>query len=185
MAIWPSANVPPSGVSLKKNYKNVAQQWTNGVERWNFAFHFFPIICETPSTLALSIVDVGDDMISVSMLWPINMSSFLYGQRCLWWKKSGNDFPRQGSGARTISQIEVEGSTPQYEGTFDDYLEMFIQFGYVTLFRCWGRNSDRYWDTSFNLKIFRLHTCSYYMFLKLWNICFPAQLILWRASVHS
>ena len=30
--------------------------------------------------------------------------------------------------------MEVEGSTPQYEGTFDDYLEMFIQFGYVTLF---------------------------------------------------
>ena len=28
----------------------------------------------------------------------------------------------------------MEGSTPQYEGTFDDYLEMFIQFGYVTLF---------------------------------------------------
>ena len=41
----------------------------------------------------------------------------------------------QGSGKRTISQIEVEGSTPKYEGTFDDYLEMFIQFGYVTLFR--------------------------------------------------
>ena len=31
--------------------------------------------------------------------------------------------------------MEVEGSTPQYEGTLDDYLEMFIQFGYVTLFR--------------------------------------------------
>ena len=43
--------------------------------------------------------------------------------------------PAQGSGKRTISQIEMEGSTPQYEGTFDDYLEMFIQFGYVTLFR--------------------------------------------------
>lgn len=42
--------------------------------------------------------------------------------------------PEQGSGKRTISQIEMEGSTPQYEGTFDDYLEMFIQFGYVTLF---------------------------------------------------
>lgn len=24
----------------------------------------------------------------------------------------------------------------QYEGTFEDYLEMFIQFGYVTLFSC-------------------------------------------------
>ena len=38
------------------------------------------------------------------------------------------------SGPRQVSQVEVEGSTPQYEGTFDDYLEMFIQFGYVTLF---------------------------------------------------
>lgn len=38
------------------------------------------------------------------------------------------------TGGRSVSQIEVEGSTPQYEGTFDDYLEMFIQFGYVTLF---------------------------------------------------
>ena len=39
------------------------------------------------------------------------------------------------SNARQVSQVEVEGSTPQYEGTLDDYLEMFIQFGYVTLFR--------------------------------------------------
>jgi len=45
-------------------------------------------------------------------------------------KENGN----VGSGTRTVSQVEVEGSTPQYEGTFDDYLEMFIQFGYVTLF---------------------------------------------------
>ena len=41
---------------------------------------------------------------------------------------------RKSSGPRQVSQVEVEGSTPQYEGTFDDYLEMFIQFGYVTLF---------------------------------------------------
>ena len=39
------------------------------------------------------------------------------------------------SNSRQVSQVEVEGSTPQYEGTLDDYLEMFIQFGYVTLFR--------------------------------------------------
>ena len=38
------------------------------------------------------------------------------------------------SGPRQVSQVEVEGSTPPYEGTLDDYLEMFIQFGYVTLF---------------------------------------------------
>eukprot|EP00092_Neocalanus_flemingeri_P018086 GFUD01019574.1.p1 GENE.GFUD01019574.1~~GFUD01019574.1.p1 ORF type:complete len:732 (-),score=148.33 GFUD01019574.1:22-2217(-) len=41
---------------------------------------------------------------------------------------------RKSSGPRQVSQVEVEGSTPQYEGTFEDYLEMFIQFGYVTLF---------------------------------------------------
>ena len=50
--------------------------------------------------------------------------------------KLSKNSPQGSSGRRTISQIEVEGSTPQYEGTFDDYLEMFIQFGYVTLFRC-------------------------------------------------
>ncbi|CAB4068473.1 ANO8 [Lepeophtheirus salmonis] len=33
-----------------------------------------------------------------------------------------------------LSQIEVECNAPEYEGTFDDYLEMVIQFGYVTLF---------------------------------------------------
>ena len=41
---------------------------------------------------------------------------------------------RKSTGPRQVSQVEVEGSTPQYDGTFDDYLEMFIQFGYVTLF---------------------------------------------------
>merc|ERR1719232_1545059 len=41
---------------------------------------------------------------------------------------------RKSTGQRQVSQVEVEGSTPQYDGTFDDYLEMFIQFGYVTLF---------------------------------------------------
>ena len=45
-----------------------------------------------------------------------------------------NDEEPRSSGPRQVSQVEVEGSTPQYEGTFDDYLEMFIQFGYVTLF---------------------------------------------------
>ena len=35
---------------------------------------------------------------------------------------------------RQVSQVEVEGSMVPYEGTFEDYLEMFIQFGYVTLF---------------------------------------------------
>lgn len=49
-------------------------------------------------------------------------------------ENSENDKDRKSSGPRQVSQVEVEGSTPQYEGTFDDYLEMFIQFGYVTLF---------------------------------------------------
>ncbi len=35
---------------------------------------------------------------------------------------------------RGLSQIDLEASHAEYEGTFDDYLEMFIQFGYVTLF---------------------------------------------------
>ena len=55
---------------------------------------------------------------------------------------------------RTVTQAELESSAPpvrnakykyfqihtyhelffQYEGTFEDFLEMFIQFGYVTLF---------------------------------------------------
>merc|ERR1719411_2363982 len=39
--------------------------------------------------------------------------------------------PKKG---RTVTQVELESSTPPYEGTFEDFLEMFIQFGYVTLF---------------------------------------------------
>jgi len=35
---------------------------------------------------------------------------------------------------RIVTQVELESSAPPYEGTFEDYLEMFIQFGYVTLF---------------------------------------------------
>ncbi|PIK54087.1 putative anoctamin-8-like isoform X2 [Apostichopus japonicus] len=34
----------------------------------------------------------------------------------------------------TISQAEVESKMERYEDTFNDFLEMFIQFGYVTLF---------------------------------------------------
>lgn len=33
-----------------------------------------------------------------------------------------------------LSQAEVEGAMYKYDGTFEDYLEMFIQFGYVILF---------------------------------------------------
>ena len=33
-----------------------------------------------------------------------------------------------------LTQAEVEGTMRRYEDTFEDYLEMFIQFGYVTLF---------------------------------------------------
>uniref|UniRef100_T1J6A9 Anoctamin n=1 Tax=Strigamia maritima TaxID=126957 RepID=T1J6A9_STRMM len=36
--------------------------------------------------------------------------------------------------ARNLSQAEVESSLYPYDGTFEDYLEMFIQFGYVILF---------------------------------------------------
>ncbi|XP_078073040.1 anoctamin-10 [Mustelus asterias] len=35
-----------------------------------------------------------------------------------------------------IDQIELEGKMETYLGTFDDYLELFQQFGYVSLFSC-------------------------------------------------
>ncbi|CAL4077774.1 unnamed protein product, partial [Meganyctiphanes norvegica] len=35
---------------------------------------------------------------------------------------------------RLVGQAEVESNMSRYEGTFEDYLEMFIQFGYVLLF---------------------------------------------------
>ncbi|KAK3856827.1 hypothetical protein Pcinc_036878, partial [Petrolisthes cinctipes] len=41
---------------------------------------------------------------------------------------------RGSSRNRIVSQAEVECNMSRYEGTFEDYLEMFIQFGYVTLF---------------------------------------------------
>lgn len=41
---------------------------------------------------------------------------------------------RGASKSRIVSQAEVECNMSRYEGTFEDYLEMFIQFGYVTLF---------------------------------------------------
>ncbi|XP_048733294.2 anoctamin-8-like isoform X2 [Ostrea edulis] len=36
--------------------------------------------------------------------------------------------------ALSFTQAEVESAMKQYDDTLDDYLEMFIQFGYVTLF---------------------------------------------------
>ena len=48
-------------------------------------------------------------------------------------KKTDGEQRNSGS-CRQVSQVEVEGSQTPYEGTFEDYLEMFIQFGYVTLF---------------------------------------------------
>ncbi|XP_066983808.1 anoctamin-10-like isoform X8 [Macrobrachium rosenbergii] len=42
--------------------------------------------------------------------------------------------PRGSSKNRIVSQAEVECNMSRYDGTFEDYLEMFIQFGYVTLF---------------------------------------------------
>lgn len=30
-----------------------------------------------------------------------------------------------------IQQANIEGNLDEYEGTYDDYLELFIQFGYV------------------------------------------------------
>ncbi|CAI9716845.1 Hypothetical predicted protein [Octopus vulgaris] len=42
--------------------------------------------------------------------------------------------PRKASAGNSPSQAEVESTMSEYEDTFEDYLEMFIQFGYVTLF---------------------------------------------------
>ncbi|XP_053629795.2 anoctamin-10 isoform X2 [Cherax quadricarinatus] len=48
---------------------------------------------------------------------------------------SGDPYLARGSSKnRIVSQAEVECNMSRYEGTFEDYLEMFIQFGYVTLF---------------------------------------------------
>ena len=33
-----------------------------------------------------------------------------------------------------VPHVQPPLSPPQYDGTFEDYLEMFIQFGYVILF---------------------------------------------------
>lgn len=56
-------------------------------------------------------------------------------------KNVGGDLPenlelpiRKPSSNLSPSQAEVESTMSQYEDTFEDYLEMFIQFGYVTLF---------------------------------------------------
>nr|XP_006812289.1 PREDICTED: anoctamin-8-like [Saccoglossus kowalevskii] len=44
------------------------------------------------------------------------------------------DVKQSTSSTPVLSQAEVESSMKKYEGTFEDYLEMFIQFGYVILF---------------------------------------------------
>ncbi|XP_064410977.1 anoctamin-10 isoform X2 [Latimeria chalumnae] len=35
-----------------------------------------------------------------------------------------------------VQQVKLEGEKDSYLGTFDDYLELFLQFGYVSLFSC-------------------------------------------------
>jgi len=35
-----------------------------------------------------------------------------------------------------LIQAETEADMPPYEGTFDDYLELFLHFGYISLFSC-------------------------------------------------
>jgi hypothetical protein len=41
---------------------------------------------------------------------------------------SNNDLENKGLSPRSFSQVECESSAPKYDGTFEDYLEMFIQF---------------------------------------------------------
>ncbi|PSN48008.1 Anoctamin-10 [Blattella germanica] len=45
-----------------------------------------------------------------------------------------DDIPELDREDPRIEQAEEEGEMDNYEGTYDDYLEMFIQFGYVFLF---------------------------------------------------
>jgi len=35
-----------------------------------------------------------------------------------------------------MKQAEIEAEMPPYEGTFDDFLELFLHFGYISLFSC-------------------------------------------------
>ena len=35
-----------------------------------------------------------------------------------------------------VTRAETEADMPPYEGTFDDYLELFLQYGYISLFSC-------------------------------------------------
>ena len=37
-------------------------------------------------------------------------------------------------GETLVEQVVIEGGMQYYEGTFDDYLELLLQFGYVFLF---------------------------------------------------
>ncbi|XP_071448852.1 anoctamin-10 [Hetaerina americana] len=46
----------------------------------------------------------------------------------------GNSHPKRQIVNRSVNQAELESSLYKYDGTFEDHLEMFIQFGYVVLF---------------------------------------------------
>nr|XP_015927771.1 anoctamin-8 isoform X2 [Parasteatoda tepidariorum] len=45
-----------------------------------------------------------------------------------------HDHQKKRKNYNSLTQAEVESAMYKYEGTFEDYLEMFIQFGYVILF---------------------------------------------------
>ncbi|KAF2360317.1 Anoctamin [Trinorchestia longiramus] len=47
---------------------------------------------------------------------------------------SSAELSRSSSKSRIVSQADVESDMKPYDGTFEDYLEMLIQFGYVMLF---------------------------------------------------
>lgn len=49
-------------------------------------------------------------------------------------QKTKENFQTKSTKPLSLTQAEVESAMKQYEDTLDDYLEMFIQFGYVTLF---------------------------------------------------
>ncbi|KAG8229744.1 hypothetical protein J437_LFUL007919 [Ladona fulva] len=49
-------------------------------------------------------------------------------------EQDDSSHPRRHIINRSVNQAELESALYKYDGTFDDHLEMFIQFGYVVLF---------------------------------------------------
>lgn len=57
-----------------------------------------------------------------------------FGTKTLNYAKDNLRIPEIPADDPRIAQAALEGNMEEYEGTYDDYLELFIQFGYVFLF---------------------------------------------------